>query len=572
MSEEPCPLCGERNPIDTTFCSFCHAYLGWDDEDEPTRPVLVDEPVLERLRIERVIEEPVPEPPAGPAYPDLPPPPPEATARIQAPSRAGGHPELDPDGAVQTAIAQHEVVVTPGAAPGTVSVRVSNTSTIVEAYDIAVVRPPPWLQVVPGRVQLLPGTDEVVPVHLSIRAEDLVPVQRARLRLRIQGESAVGLRRDASVDLVVGAVAAPLELRLEPSTLRARDTTTALFRVIVDNRRSNQPARVHLSGSDPELAATFRFTPPELDVPPGQAVAARVRVDAPLPEQGEQLTRTLTVIASDGRQEQETRGTFVQSTRAPVVDPPVTLLLDPSTTKVENASVGHASIVLDNRRGTRPQRVSLSAGDDERAVQFTIAPDRLTVAAGQSAMARVTMRAPRPDGGQEFVRDFTVTAWNGEEVTEARGRFVQSSSDRRPMTRAALTTLGSAGIALGTVLPWTSNPELTGHGWGIFAVNDALRINDDPLARSLERAQVLGLVDTLVSGGVIALLLAVVALFGLTGQTGRLTRVAALLCLIFVLLLLGALNVLSSAGIGVGAVVVLLGCVTAFAGGLLARR
>lgn len=591
MADEPCPVCGERNPVRTQFCNFCGGYLGWDDEDEPTAPVLLDEPVRERVRTEQVVDDPGPEPPVGPAYAHLPPPPPDATTRIQVPPHITGehrdhrHPTseppagtpgdvlgLEPDGALRVETAQHEVVVTPGGAPGTVTVQVSNTSTIVEAYDVAVVHPPPWLLVVPGRVQLLPATDEEVQVHLSVRAEDLVPVQRARLRLRVQAESALPLRQDLSLDLAVGAVSAPLELRLEPNTLRARDTTTALFRVIVDNRRSNELRRVQLAGHDPELAARFLFTPPELEVPPGAAVAARVRVDAPLPAPGEQLTRTLTITASDGRSAHEVRGTFVQAASAEVVDPPVTVRLDPSTIKVQNASSGHTSVILDNRRGSRPQRVTVAADDDEGAVRFTVAPERIEVPAGQSVMARVTMRAARPDGGREVSRDITVTAWNGEEVSEARGRFVQSSSDRRPMTRAALTTIGSAAIILGTFQAWSSNPPGTGHEWSFAAFDNFVGIPDDQLLRALQDAGVLGLTTTVFSAGAFALLFGVLALFGLTGRTGRLTRIASLLCLVFVLLFLIAVNVRAGVGIGLGAIVVLTGCVVAYIGGHLARH
>lgn len=569
MAEEPCPVCGERNPALTQFCNFCGAYLGWDDEDAPTAPILLDEPVSERVRTERVV--------------DAPDPPSDATTRIEMPRHGGGDqpvttlgpegvPHLDPDSALQAEIAQREVVVTPGAPPEVVTVRVTNSSSIVEAYDVTVVHPPPWLVVGPGRVQLLPGTHEDVPVHLSIRPEDLVPMQRARLRLRVQGESAVPLRRDVSVDLAIGAVPAPLELRLEPSTLRVRDSTTALFRVVVDNRRSNRSRFVRFAGHDPELGARFAFTPPELEVPPGMALAARVHVDAPLPEPGEQLTRALTVTAYDGHQEHQVRGSFVQSASATIEDPPVAVRLDPSTVKVQNTSVGHSSVILDNRRGTRPQVVSLAADDDEGVVEFTVSPDRVEVPAGESALVRVTMRAARPDGGQEAVRHVRVTAWNGEDVSEAQGRFVQSSSDRRPMARAALTTLGSAAMVLGGFLPWTSQPRGTGHQWSITNFDTFARIEDDQLTDALDRAGVHDLVDTLVSGGSVVLLLGVVALFGLTGRTGRLTRVAAVLCLLFALAFLAALSVRSGVGVGGGAMVVLVGCVLAYVGGHLGRR
>jgi hypothetical protein len=60
---------------------------------------------------------------------------------------------------------------------------------------------------------------------------------------------------------------------------------TALFRVVVDNHRSNEPLIVHLTGIDPELANGSLPVHPSL---PAGGAAARMRVDPPLREPGEQ--------------------------------------------------------------------------------------------------------------------------------------------------------------------------------------------------------------------------------------------------------------------------------------------
>lgn len=54
-------------------------------------------------------------------------------------------------------IAQREVVVSPGSAPATLTLQVSNVSSVVEAYEVSVLRPPPWLRLVPGRAEFLRG-------------------------------------------------------------------------------------------------------------------------------------------------------------------------------------------------------------------------------------------------------------------------------------------------------------------------------------------------------------------------------------------------------------------------------
>jgi hypothetical protein len=76
------------------------------------------------------------------------------------------------------------------------------------------------------------------------------------------------------------------------------------------------------------------------------------------------------------------RGTFLQTSTPPVVDPPVLLWLDPTVVKVQNNSSAHTTLVVDNRRGSRPQKVAIPAAD-EGAMRFSLAPERLVGAGGQ---------------------------------------------------------------------------------------------------------------------------------------------------------------------------------------------
>jgi hypothetical protein len=188
------------------------------------------------------------------------------------------------------------------------------------------------------------------------------------------------------------------------------------------------------------------------------------------------------------------------------------------------------------------------------------------------------MHAARPEAGTTYTRPLTVSAWNGVEVTEAQGSFVQSSSDRRPMARAALTVLGGAAMIFGAFRLWTSQPSSTGTGWNFsrlivhFDERQDLVIRDKPIRQFLFDEGFLRPVDTIVSAGSITILLAVLALFGLTGTTGRLTRAAAVLCAVFVVVFLAALTLGGAVNFATGAALVLVGCVIAFAGGLLARH
>jgi hypothetical protein len=473
-------------------------------------------------------------------------------------------------------VQQAEVVVTPGAGPAAIDVFVRNASRVVEAYRVTAVNAPPWLVVAPAEVRLLPGADETVQLGLGVREDTLPAVSRSPLRLRIQAESDPALRRDVDVDLVVAPVRGPVLLRLEPSVLRAHDSTTALFRLLVDNRQSNEPLPVTLSGRDPEQEARFSFSHPRFVVAPASANTVRVRVDVPLPPAGEQRTRSLTVVASDGRREFEATGTFLQLSSPPVVDPPVLLSLNPSVVRVRNASSARTVAVADNRRGSRAQHLRISAADDENAVQFVVEPAELVAPAGQVASASVGMRAPRPDGGRELSRSFTVSAWDGVNVVQARGTFVQSATDRRPLARVLLTLLGAFMMVVGVFQPWTSNPLLAGNAWNVSAVAAEVNADTGVLEGSLGQAGLaLGTVNALVNAGSVVIVLALVALFGLTGRTGRLTRMAALLCLVFVVAFVFALT-LSPFGsvvqVSGQVAVVMLGCVVAFTGGLLAKR
>jgi hypothetical protein len=363
-------------------------------------------------------------------------------------------------------------------------------------------------------------------------------------------------------------------VRLEPSVLRAHDSTTALFRVVVDNRHSNEPLRVTLFGRDPEQQARFSFAQPRLEVPPAGSAAVRLQVDVPLPPPGEQRSRSLTVVASDGRREFEVTGTFVQLSSPPVVDPPVLLSLNPSVVRVRNASSGRTVAVADNRRGSRPHRLTISAADDENAVRFVVEPSELVVPAGQVATARIGMHAPRPDGGREVNRPLTVSAWDGVTMAQAKGAFVQSASDRRPLARVLLTVLGALMMIIGAFRPWTSDPLGRGDQWNVSNIASVMNLDASPVEEALNGAGLLGTANMLVNAGSVVIMFAVVALFGLTGRSGRLTRAAALLCLVLVVAFLFALNLGPLGAVAVSGHVawVVLGCVAAFTGGLLAKR
>ena len=84
-------------------------------------------------------------------------------------------------------------------------------------------------------------------------------------------------------------------VRLDPSVVRVRDTAVGQLDAIIDNRGGTRVRRVFLSGRDPERLVRFTFSPPSLDVLPGEIGRVRVRLEAPLPDPGQDATHQITV-------------------------------------------------------------------------------------------------------------------------------------------------------------------------------------------------------------------------------------------------------------------------------------
>ena len=220
----------------------------------------------------------------------------------------------------------------------------------------------------------------------------------------------------------------------------------------------------------------------------------------------------------------------------------------------------------------------------------------IDLAPGQAGAVQVQIAAPRPDGGEQVTRPFTVVASDGAKDTDTSGSFVQESSDRRPLWRIALTVVGAVLMIAGVFLSWTNsnsflvtqgnaesqlycgNPAptndlsevfgaaavlpdgITGLEWRPPALKASKLLPcdfDDELLQNLGQ---------LVSAGAVVILLAVIALLGLFGPKGVVTRLAALVA---ALGLVGFVVVLQLVNVGrpdLGVVVVFAGCVLAFIG------
>lgn len=380
-------------------------------------------------------------------------------------------------------------------------------------------------------------------------------------------------RATAMATLVQAASNSPmttLALRLEPSVLRVQDADSATGRVVVDNRRGTSGLRVFLQGSDPEGAMRITFGQPVVDIGPGQAQPVGMRLDAWRPPPGEQSTRPFSVAASDGMTAVEASGTLNQvSSRNPIEL--LQVKLDPSAVQLGTGRRAQLTAVLDNRAGQQPVRVSLRGDDPMNMIRFSFSPPTVDIPPGAVITAVVAVETQRPPAGQEVTRPFTVVATDGRaETAPAEGSLAQAVPARvsyaRQIWRIILTLLGGLIIVFAALaMPFRDESETASE----FDASEVSQVFGGP---PLQLQTPTGDFFFLPAVGWLVLALAAILMFGLTGPKGKLTRLAALVTAILVVgfsIALGFFGV--SVFIGT-VVVIVLGCVIGYIGGLLVKR
>jgi hypothetical protein len=112
------------------------------------------------------------------------------------------------------------------------------------------------------------------------------------------------------------------------------------------------------------------------------------------------------------------------------------LRVEPSVLRVQDADGATLQIMIDNRRGHDGVRIFLDGSDPERAVRATFSPQVVDLGPGQVRAVSLRLDSWRPPPGQEWTREFTITASDGYTSVDASGSLVQTSS------RAAIEVLG----------------------------------------------------------------------------------------------------------------------------------
>jgi hypothetical protein len=352
-----------------------------------------------------------------------------------------------------------------------------------------------------------------------------------------------------------------LAVRIEPNIVWVSDADGATLQVVLDNRVGLSGVRVFLGGSDPEGAIRFTFSPPVVDLGPGQVGTALLRLDSWRPPPGQEWSHQFTVTASDGYTTVEAWGSLVQASSRAAMEL-LTINLEPSVLRLSTRRRGQLRAVIDNRNGAQPLRVAMRGDDPENIIRFAFAPTMLDIPPGQVATTRVTVTAPWAPAGQQVTRPFRIVASDGRSEAPAQGSLIQSSAERRPVARLLLTLFGALAMILGVLLPWRAVSNQRG-----------VDLTVDTFARVFGFSLNVGGAESLFSVGLAILALAMLMIFGLAGRSGRLSRLSAQLA---ALLLIGTFVAIAVSGgdigPGRGAILVLAGCVAGYIGGLFAQR
>jgi hypothetical protein len=352
-----------------------------------------------------------------------------------------------------------------------------------------------------------------------------------------------------------------LAVRIEPNIVWVSDADGATLQVVLDNRMGLSGVRVFLGGSDPEGAIRFTFSPPVVDLGPGQVGTVLLRLDSWRPPPGQEWSHQFTVTASDGYTTVEAWGSLVQASSRAAMEL-LTVNLDPSVLRLSTRRRGQLRAVINNRNGAQPLRVAMRGDDPENILRFAFGPTTLDIPLGQVATTTVTVTAPWAPAGQQVTRPFRIVASDGRSETQAQGSLIQSSAERRPVARLLLTLFGALAMILGVLLPWRAVSDQRG-----------VDLTVDRFAQVFGFSLNLGGAESLFSVGLAILALAILMIFGLAGRSGRLSRLSALLA---ALLLIGTFVAIAVAGgnigPGRGAILVLAGCVAGYIGGLFAQR
>ena len=154
-------------------------------------------------------------------------------------------------------IATPMVIELPVGEPAQIAVAITNTSSMIDAYDVdAFGLDPAWMTVTPTRLSLFP--DEVGIVEVTVVCLRDVPAGARTIAVHVRSENDRNEFSLAQVDLDVGQ-RARTSLRVDPVMVTGGSKAT--FQLIVAND-GNATVEERPTGEDPEALLEIAFDPP----------------------------------------------------------------------------------------------------------------------------------------------------------------------------------------------------------------------------------------------------------------------------------------------------------------------
>jgi hypothetical protein len=202
------------------------------------------------------------------------------------------------------------VEVSPGT-DGLVSVAITNTSSVIDAYSVQVFGlDPEWVEITPARLSLFPGETSNVDIH--VRLPEDYPSSQRMLAVNVTSDDQPGSFSLTQVSLDVRP-ATKTTIALDPTMITSGRAAT--FGLVVSNV-GNAPVAARAFAGDPEDLAAFTFQPPHVVVAPGREQVIEVTAEGGRNWFGAPRARTLTIgVEPDGEEPVETIGVFVQRPR-----------------------------------------------------------------------------------------------------------------------------------------------------------------------------------------------------------------------------------------------------------------
>jgi hypothetical protein len=200
------------------------------------------------------------------------------------------------------------LVELPTGQPARITVSITNTSALIDAYSVrAFGLDPQWMDVSTNRLSLFPS--EVGTVDVGVALPEDFPAGLRQVAIHVQSENDPAEFALAQITLDVGT-RSRTTLRVDPVTVTGGNK--AQFALIIGNE-GNSTVQARPQGVDPEDKVEIGFEPPLVVLPPGRREVVQANVQGGRPWFGQPKPRVLSF--SLGPDSPPAMATFLQRAR-----------------------------------------------------------------------------------------------------------------------------------------------------------------------------------------------------------------------------------------------------------------